>query len=114
LVAKHSAAIGYHVIIVTIQYLLHGMFHAFRTHKLSFFRFTTLPVLAAATTKSVCLTRKQEFAAHPHIEPPFLHLHSYEYQLRSELQSFRYFSKNFNAFSSPIPEKLSILERLAF
>jgi hypothetical protein len=29
LVAKHSAAIGYHyVIIVTIQYLLHGMLHA--------------------------------------------------------------------------------------
>jgi hypothetical protein len=51
------------------------------------FLFTTLPVLAAATTNQSALLETQEFAAHPHIEPPFLHLHSYEYQLRSELQN---------------------------
>jgi hypothetical protein len=61
-----------------------------------------LPVLAAHD--QISLLEKQEFAAHPHIEPPFLHLHSYEYQLRSELQSFRYFLRIFNAFSSPIRE----------
>jgi hypothetical protein len=52
------------------------MFHAFRTHKLS-----RLPLFPVLQPRLSSLLEKQEFAAHPHIEPPFLHLHSYEYQL---------------------------------
>jgi hypothetical protein len=98
LISKHCASISHHYIcIIAIQHFLNGMFHAFRTHKLTFFKFTIFPVLAAATTKSVWRTKSWNFK-HLHIEQPLQHLHWYEYQSRLNTKSLRHFSQNFNAF----------------
>jgi hypothetical protein len=111
LVAKHSAAIGYHYVIIVTIHLLHGMFHAFRTHKLSFFRFTTLLYWLQPRPNQSALLETQEFAAHPHIEPLCIFIRmNISYGRNSKVSDT--FLRNFNAFS-PIPEKLSILERLA-
>jgi hypothetical protein len=89
------------------------MFHAFRTHKLSFFRFTTLPVLAAATTNQSALLETQDLQ-HIHILSRhfciFIRMNiSYGRNSKVSDTFLRILMLSHRQF-----EKLSILERLAF